>query len=129
MSNCDIIVSGDYSDMYEYHKNSGNLLTIVSATKNSIFPYGTIEQNENGYIKSITEKPSYSFLTNTGFYIIEPQFLDYVPDNTFIHITDIIQNCINQGRQIGIYPIDENEWLDMGNHEDMEKMEQAIGRK
>jgi dTDP-glucose pyrophosphorylase len=122
-SNCDILVSGDYSDMYERHKDSGNLLTIVCATKTFTFPYGTVELNENGHLKSITEKPAYSFLTNTGFYIIEPEFLDYVPNRKFVHITDIIQNCVEQNkRQIGIYPVSEDEWMDMGNYEDMEKM-------
>jgi NDP-sugar pyrophosphorylase family protein len=116
-------VSGDYSDMYERHKDTGNLLTIVCATKTFTFPYGTIELNESGHLKSIREKPAYSFLTNTGFYIIEPEFLDYVPDGKFNHITDIIQNCVEQDkRQIGIYPVSEDEWMDMGNHEDMEKM-------
>jgi dTDP-glucose pyrophosphorylase len=122
-SNCDILIFGDYSDMYERHKDSGNLVTMICATKTFTFPYGTIELNTNGHIRSITEKPSYSFLTNTGFYIIEPQFLDYIPDDTFINITDIIQNCIDRdGGQIGIYPVSEDEWLDMGNHEGMEKM-------
>ncbi|MDR0605413.1 MAG: NTP transferase domain-containing protein [Bacteroidales bacterium] len=122
-SNCDILISGDYSDMYERHKDSGNLLTIVCATKTFTFPYGTLELDERGYLKSITEKPVYSFLANTGFYIIEPEFFDYVPDGKFIHITDIIQNYIDKnGGRVGIYPVGEDEWMDMGNHEDMEKM-------
>jgi dTDP-glucose pyrophosphorylase len=128
LSNCDILVLADYADMYEQHKISGNLLTMVCATKQFSFPYGTIDIDANGNIKSLKEKPSYSFLTNTGFYIIEPQFLDNIPPDTFIHITDIIQNCINIGKKVGIYPISENQWFDMGNHEDMKKMtEQVIG--
>jgi NDP-sugar pyrophosphorylase family protein len=73
-------------------------------------------------VKEIHEKPSYSFLTNTGFYIISPAFLDYVPDNTKIHITDIIQDCISHGEKVGVYPVSESQWLDMGNPVDMEKM-------
>jgi NDP-sugar pyrophosphorylase family protein len=115
-------VLGDYSDIYKQHKASGNLLTMVCATKTFSFPYGTVDIGSDGAVKSLLEKPSYSFLTNTGFYLIEPEFFNYIPENTFIHITDIIQNCINQGEKIGIYPISENQWLDMGNHADMEKM-------
>jgi dTDP-glucose pyrophosphorylase len=121
-TNCDILILEDYSAMYEHHRASGNLLTMVCATKTFSFPYGTVDIGENGNIRSLLEKPSYSFLTNTGFYIIEPQFLDYIPHNTFIHITDIIQNCIDQGQKVGVYPVSENQWLDMGNHEDLEKM-------
>jgi dTDP-glucose pyrophosphorylase len=121
-SNCDILILGNYSEMYEQHKKAGNLLTMVCATKSFSFPYGTVNIGNDGQIQSLVEKPSYSFLTNTGFYIIEPSFFDYVPDGTFIHITDIIQHCIYRGKPIGIYPISDNQWFDMGNHEDMEKM-------
>jgi dTDP-glucose pyrophosphorylase len=121
-TNCDILILEDYNAIYEHHRVSGNLLTMVCATKTFSFPYGTIDVGEDGNIRSLLEKPSYSFLTNTGFYIIEPQFLDYVPDNTFIHITDVIQDCIDKGQKIGIYPVSENKWFDMGNHEDMERM-------
>jgi dTDP-glucose pyrophosphorylase len=125
-TNCDILILADYSDIYEHHRASGNLLTIVCATKTFSFPYGTIEVGEDGNVHSLMEKPSYSFLTNTGFYIIEPRFLDYVPNNTFIHITDIIQNCIDNEQKIGIYPVSENQWFDMGNHEDMERMRDRL---
>jgi dTDP-glucose pyrophosphorylase len=122
LSNCDILILGNYKNIYEQHKASGNLLTMICATKKFSFPYGTVDVGTDGIIKSLLEKPSYSFLTNTGFYIIEPEFLKYVPDNTFIHITDVIQNCIDNGERIGIYPVSESQWFDMGNHEDMEKM-------
>jgi dTDP-glucose pyrophosphorylase len=125
-TNCDILVLEDYSTIYKHHKTSGNLLTMVCATKTLSFPYGTVDIDENGDIRSLREKPSYSFLTNTGFYIIEPEFLGYVPNDTFIHITDIIRNCIDKKEKIGIYPIGEDQWLDMGNHKDMERMTTAF---
>jgi NDP-sugar pyrophosphorylase family protein len=99
---------------------------MVCATKTFSFPYGTVEVGEDGNIRTLLEKPSYSFLTNAGFYIIEPEFLNHVPDSTFIHITDIIQNCIDKGEKIGVYPVSENQWFDMGNHEDMERMREKL---
>jgi dTDP-glucose pyrophosphorylase len=125
-TNCDILLLENYGAIYAHHKASGNMLTMICATKTLAFPYGTVDVGEDGNIRSLREKPSYSFLTNTGFYIIEAEFLDYVPDDTFIHITDIIQNCIDRGKKIGIYPVSEGQWLDMGNHEDMEKMRNRI---
>jgi dTDP-glucose pyrophosphorylase len=125
-TNCDILILENYSTIYEHHKASGNIITMICAAKTFSFPYGTVDIDEDGAIKTLLEKPSYSFLTNTGFYIIEPQFLDHVPGDTFIHITDIIQECINKGQKIGIYPISENQWFDMGNHEDMEKMRDKL---
>jgi dTDP-glucose pyrophosphorylase len=127
VTNCDIIVEEDYSEIMNYHKSEKNIITVVSAMKNVTIPYGTIEVSENGQMLKLNEKPSFSFLTNTGLYVIEPRFLDMIPKNTFIHITDIIQDCINKGEKVGIYPISEHAWMDMGQMEELEKMRERLG--
>ena len=67
--------------------------------------------------------------TNTGFYVLEPEFISEIPDNTFIHITDIIQKCIEKGERVGAYSISDDCWLDMGQMEEMEKMKKRLGIK
>lgn len=126
MTNCDILIEDDYSKIYDYHKNKKNIITIVCALKKEVFPYGTVEANEDGSILALKEKPTFEFLTNTGFYVIEPSFLDYIPDRTFIHITDIIQICINENLKVGAYPIQEKSWMDMGQIEELEKMKERM---
>ncbi|MDF2539840.1 MAG: hypothetical protein K0S76_2861, partial [Herbinix sp.] len=42
-------------------------------------------------------------------------------------ITDVIQECINQGEKVGIYPISEHAWMDMGQLEELEKMRERLG--
>lgn len=128
VTNCDILVEDDYSEMMKYHKEQKNIITIVSATKNTTIPYGTIQVNTEGHVVKLIEKPSYSFLTNTGLYILEPRFLDLIPANTFIHITDVIQNCVDSGEKVGIYPISEHAWMDMGQMEELEKMRERLGK-
>ena len=36
VTNCDALIRTDYTDLYEYHKKSGNQITIVSALKLSL---------------------------------------------------------------------------------------------
>jgi dTDP-glucose pyrophosphorylase len=127
VTNCDILVEEDYSDIMKYHKEQKNIITIVSAMKNITIPYGTIELNTEGQVVNLVEKPSFSFLTNTGLYILEPRFLDKIPSSSFIHITDVIQSCIDQGEKVGIYPISEYAWMDMGQMEELEKMRERLG--
>jgi dTDP-glucose pyrophosphorylase len=122
MSNCDIIIEEDYAKILDYHKSEQHIITIVSAMKNVTIPYGTIHINDNGQVLQLKEKPSFSFMTNTGLYIIDPAFLERIPDDTFIHITDVIQNCIDQGDKVGVYPISEQSWMDMGQIGELEKM-------
>lgn len=127
MTNCDILIFEDYAKILDHHRAAGNMLTMVCTTKQFSIPYGTIEIDGNGNISSITEKPSYSFLANTGFYVIEPEFLDGMPGNTFSHITDLIQKCMNSGGKVGIYPVSEEQWSDMGQPEELEKMRERLG--
>jgi dTDP-glucose pyrophosphorylase len=126
VTNCDILVEEDYSNIMKYHKEQQNIITIVSATKNVTIPYGTIEINQNGQVAKLNEKPNFSFLTNTGLYILEPRFLEKIPKDTFIHITDVIQDCINQGETVGIYPVSEDSWMDMGQMEELIKMRERL---
>lgn len=129
MTNCDILIEEDYAKILKYHKNNNNVITMVCAEKNMVIPYGTVEVSEKGQALALKEKPSLSFVTNTGFYVIEPEFLSVIPENTFIHITDVIQNCIDTGKNVGVYKISEEKWLDMGQMEEMERMRQKLNIK
>lgn len=127
LTNCDIIIHENYANILEFHKHEGNIITLVSATKNVNIPYGTLEMNGEGTVTKITEKPSFSFLTNTGFYVIEPKFLDYIKEGEFAPITDIIENCIANNEKVGTYPISEDQWLDMGQLSELEVMKKRMG--
>ena len=129
MTNCDILVEEDYAKIVDIHKQNNNIITMVCAEKNMVIPYGTVEVSEDGQAVALKEKPSLSFITNTGFYVIEPEFLDMIPEKTFIHITDVIQKCIDTGKRVGVYKISEDKWLDMGQMEEMEKMRQKLNIK
>lgn len=126
MTNCDVLIKDDYAAMLKLHKKNKNMVTIVCAVKKVEIPYGTIKMDNDGHIVEMLEKPTYSFITNTGFYIIEPEFLNKIPKDTFIHITDVIQNCIDAGENIGVYPVSNEAWLDMGQMDELEKMRENL---
>lgn len=127
MTNCDILLDADYLDIYRRHKREHNIITMVCAKKKEVIPYGTVERDESGQLRKLTEKPTFSFLVNTGFYVIEPEFLAKIPENTFIHITDIIENCIKEGERVGVYEVEEEAWMDMGQMDELEKMRNRLG--
>lgn len=129
MSNCDILIEEDYSKILQYHRKNNNIVTMICAVKNVTIPYGTVEVSGSGKAIRLNEKPSMSFITNTGLYVIEPAFLDLIPKNTFIHITDVIQLCIDQGSSVGVYPIGEEKWLDMGQLDELECMKKRLNRE
>jgi len=115
VSNCDILINDDYAAIYEYHKTNHNEITMVGAMKSFPIPYGTIETGEGGQLKSIQEKPELSFKINTGMYILEPDLLHEIPEDEFFHITALIEKLHNEGRKVGVFPISEGSWNDIGS--------------
>ncbi len=127
VSNCDILIKADYSDIYNYHKKSGNIATVVCAVKNMTLPYGIILAKDSGRITEIKEKPDISSIVNTGLYVLEPEFLERIPEGQEVPITDVFQSCINDGLRVGMYPVSEDSWLDMGQFDELKKMTERIG--
>lgn len=128
VSNCDILLNIDYYDVYKKHKSEENIITIITSLKRYKLPYGVINIGEYGSVASLIEKPSLDYLVNTGVYIIEPEALQLLCNNAFMHITEMIEMCITQGKRVGTYPISEDAWMDMGQFEDMEEMKKRINR-
>lgn len=118
VSNCDIIIDDDYSEILRYHRENKNEITIIAAIKNISIPYGTLETKEEGLLSEIKEKPSYTFKINTGMYILEPHLLEEIPKDEFYHITFLIEKLCKEGRRVGVYPINEGAWTDIGNWEE-----------
>ena len=129
LTNCDILIESDYEKIYAHHKESGNFITMVCSLKNIRIPYGVIEVNEDGTVGNIKEKPEFPLLTNTGMYIVDESVVENLKENERIDFPDIIEYYRKNGKKIGVYPISEKSWLDMGQLEELYKMDDIIGRK
>ncbi len=127
VSNCDILIEGNYSDMLKYHKENKVKITLITSLKHYTIPYGVIQINGDSNVKKMIEKPEYDFLVNTGMYILEPEVLNDIPEDKFFHITDLINSYIEKGEVIGVYPVSEGSWLDMGQFKEMEIMLERLG--
>ena len=115
VSNCDIIIDEDYGEILKYHRENHNEITVVAAIKNMAIPYGALETKEEGLLSDIKEKPEYTFKINTGMYILEPHLINEIPKDEFYHITFLIEKLMKEGRRVGVYPINEGSWTDVGN--------------
>lgn len=122
VSNCDILIEADYADILKFHNKKKNKITLVSSMKNFTIPYGVCEIETGGDLRDIREKPEYDFLVNTGMYILDASVLDDIPKNRFYNITDLIGDYIEKRKKIGVYPVSEKSWLDMGQWEELQKM-------
>ena len=126
LSNCDVYLDADLACVLRTHKTDNNMITFVCAMKNYTVPYGVVELNEHGDMNSITEKPSYSFLTNTGVYLMEPQVIDQLTHGEFADMPEIARRLLRANRKVGVFPVSENSWMDIGQLEELEELKQRI---
>ena len=127
LSNCDSILRADYNDIHKFHKEQENIVTMVCVYKHLTVPYGVVSMGENGGILEIQEKPEYSFLTNTGFYIAEPSVIDEIEPGIPVGFPEIVDRLREKGQKVSVYPVSEMSWLDMGEPDEMEKMIMRLG--
>lgn len=118
---CDSLILTDYSEIVEFHKRNKNDITMICARKKVVIPYGIVNEDKD-VLTSIEEKPEFSFLTNTAMYLIEPSVLKDMKKNTRIDFPDFIKEEKEKGKKIGVYTVDEDDWLDMGQMSELEKM-------
>lgn len=125
-TNCDTLINADYADVVQYHEKQGNAVTMVCAMKHFTIPYGVVELDGAGAYSRIAEKPEYNLMTNTGMYLVEPEVLGYVQDGVRQGFPDIVDKCCAAGLRVGVYPISEGSWMDMGQLEELEEMRRRM---
>ncbi len=114
VTNCDIVVDADYQDIIKFHKLKNNDITIIVSTKAQILPYGVCKIDNNGQLEELIEKPELDFLINVGLYVMKPSILNLIPANKYFDFPDLIKVAKNNYKKIGIYPIYDNKWFDIG---------------
>ena len=84
-------------------------------------------------LTEIQEKPEYDFLVNTGLYLLKPNILKFIPKETYFDMTDLIKETKLKGFKIGVFPVSEKSWIDVGQWsefnssiKDFEKISQEI---
>lgn len=122
VSNCDSINEQDYRDVYDYHMENHNELTIVTMVKSFRIPYGVIETGEDGLMTKLTEKPEQTYQVNTGVYILNPNLIEEIPEGEFYHITQLMEKVQSRGGRVGCFPVSEQSWRDMGEWAEYLKM-------
>lgn len=115
VSNCDILIDQDFREVYEYHRNNGNDLTVVTALKSLRLPYGVIRTERNGLLARLTEKPEKTFMINTGVYLLQPELTAEIPPGESCDATQLIDRVRRRGGKVGCFPVSGGAWTDMGD--------------
>lgn len=126
LTNCDILIKEDFSKVFKYHKESKNVITMVVAEQSMQVPYGVVEFNDKMNITSMKEKPTFSYYTNTGCYIVEPSVIDEIDEKKSFGFPDLINKCMNKKMNVGVYSISEDSFIDMGELDKLNNANKVI---
>ncbi len=77
-------------------------------------------------MERIEEKPEYNFLVNAGLYVLNPNLIDIIPDNKMFHITQLIEIVKGNKGTVGVYPVSEKAWIDVGQWTEFRKASKII---
>jgi dTDP-glucose pyrophosphorylase len=114
VSNCDVIVKANFDDAINYHKEHRAVLTILSSIQHHKIPYGVVKSREGGKVVNIIEKPEYTLTINTGVYILSKECLEFIPKDSAFDMPDLIENLIKNNRLVITYPVNESDYIDIG---------------
>ena len=121
VTNCDTIININFDDLMHFHISNNNDATLVVSSKEHIIPYGTCKLTKKGHLQKIIEKPKFDFFVNVGMYVLNPNLIKLIPKNKAYDLTDFIQLVKRKKKQVGVYPIDDGSWIDVGQWSEYHK--------
>tara|TARA_B100000676_G_C18034683_1_gene821031 strand:+ start:334 stop:1383 length:1050 start_codon:yes stop_codon:yes gene_type:complete len=124
LTNSDVLTNINYENFYLDFIDKNADLSIASIPYDVKVPYAVIQTNE-GSVVSLDEKPTYTYYSNGGIYLMKKNILKYIPKNKFFNATDLIELLIKKNKKITSFPILDY-WLDIGKPDDFKKAKKDI---
>ncbi len=117
----DAITDFDLQAAIAFHREKKSKATLILTRVPNPVEFGVVITDEDGKINRFLEKPSlseiFSDTVNTGTYILEPEVLDYLPENEESDFSkDLFPLLLEKGEPMYGY-IAEGYWCDVGHLE------------
>lgn len=124
ITNSDLLTNLDYEHFFlDFQKQNADLAVVTIPYKVNV-PYAVLE-TYNGHVVSFKEKPTYTYYSNGGIYLMKKPLLNLLPENEFFNATDLMEAAIKGGKKVISYP-QAGYWLDIGKPEDFERAQEDI---
>lgn len=124
VTNSDLLTNIDYEHFFlDFLKKDADF-SVVTIPYSVDVPYAVMETN-NGHVLNFREKPTYTYFSNGGIYLMKREMLEFIPYEKHFNATDLMETLIKSGKKIISYPL-AGYWLDIGRHEDYEKAQKEI---
>lgn len=124
--NGDVLTTLDYADLVRCHREQGNVVTIATHNRSIKIDYGMLELDVSQRVRGFHEKPEIKSPVSMGVYVMEPEVLSFIPEDTYFDFPDLIQRLLEADERVGAYRFD-GPWFDIGRQEDYERAVLAWG--
>ncbi len=122
--NADILTNIDFYDFYINFKKHNDDMNAATFNIRINIPYGILDTTDKK-INSIIEKPSFTYYSNAGIYLIKREVLKYLPAGRSFDSTELMEVLIKEGKNVSHFPI-RGYWLDIGNAQNYAKAQDDI---
>ncbi|MCC2647642.1 MAG: nucleotidyl-transferasse [Nitrososphaeraceae archaeon] len=112
----DSIYEFNLQKMIDAHKESKALVSMALLSYKTNLKYGFIDvDGKEDRIISWREKPEVSGLINIGCYVIEPSFLNFIPNSSAFGMDDAVRKALEQQRIVKGFRIGSSGFVDIGD--------------
>jgi dTDP-glucose pyrophosphorylase len=123
--NSDLLTNIDFEDFYNFYVTNNAKMAVASVPYHVNIPYAVLETSGH-VISSFAEKPSYTYYSNGGIYLLKCELKNLFSKGIFFNATDLMDRVIETDSKALIhYPL-LGYWLDIGKHQDYMKAQEDI---
>ncbi len=115
--NSDLLTDLNFSNLMKFHSDQSADLTVALKRVDRKVSYGVVDLDSENNITEISEKPTFTFLINSGIYVVSPETLILIPNEGLFQMTELIPEALKKGKKVVGYQFTEP-WRDIGRMDD-----------
>ncbi|MDH4101509.1 MAG: nucleotidyltransferase family protein, partial [Nitrospirota bacterium] len=124
--NGDLLTRVNFKQLMKFHVEQKGAATMCVRNYDLQVPYGVVTTDRYRLL-SIEEKPSQRFFVNAGIYVIEPEVIGLIPQNTYFDMPELFKKLVEMKKEAAVFLIREY-WLDIGRFDDLERANGEFAR-
>lgn len=119
----DVLADVDIKALFDYHKEKKAVATMALTEVDNPTEFGIVGLDNDNRIVKFKEKPKeeevFSNLINAGIYILEPEVLDFIPENQMFDFSkNVFPKLLDNDKPVYGAPIS-GLWMDIGRPHDL----------
>lgn len=122
--NSDLFTDINLEEFYQHFVQSGADMSVAATPYNISVPYAVMKTDED-FVTSFEEKPTYTYYSNAGIYLIKRSLLQTLPKDARCDVTDLMEQLLQRGGKLTYFPIT-GYWMDIGTPEEYRKAKDII---